>query len=80
MLDDDIIDIMRPIVIAGIEMVEGKNILLLTPDDTDPEVELEVLNYLRERFTGVNFTVLSGGFQAIVLNDDSDMIIGEIDE
>lgn len=70
----------RPIVIAGIEMTEGKNILLLSPSDTDPETELEVLKYLRERFTGVNFTVLSGGFQALVLNDDSNMNIGEIDE
>jgi hypothetical protein len=51
--------------VTGIDMSDGKSVLLLAPESMDEQDIFELKRVLDNRFPGSKFVVLSGGFQAI---------------
>lgn len=57
--------------VTGIDLTDGKNVLLLTPEHFDQEEEIiELREVLLRNFPHCQFTVLSGGFQAVVTSHE----------
>jgi hypothetical protein len=53
------------IYITGLDLSDGKSILLLAPEHMEDEDLFALQRELNERFSNCRFTILSGGFQSI---------------
>lgn len=69
----------RPIVITGLNLSDGQKVLLMTPEYLDAEDSDAISEKMHELFPGVQFFILSGGFQALTFSKDVDMVIGEVE-
>ena len=58
------------IIVNSLDVSNGKTVLLLPPEHLDNETALEIHKFLREEMPQVEFKVLTGGFQAVVTNND----------
>lgn len=51
----------------------------MTPEYLDAEDSDAISEKMHELFPGVQFFILSGGFQALTFSKDVDMVIGEVE-
>jgi hypothetical protein len=51
----------------------------MTPEYLDAEDADAISEKMNELFPGVQFFILSGGFQALTFGEDTNMVIGEVE-
>ncbi len=60
------------ITVNGIEPSNNKKVLLLPPEDFDPDDAEIVVKEMRNRFPECEWSILTGGFNVLVLSKDEE--------